>query len=386
MKIAMLLSNPFRPDPRVQKEAESLAGFGYQVTVICWDREAGYPPEEVLPSGVRIIRIQDVPSQYGIGVGQLRVIPKFWGAALIVLNALAPELVHCHDFDTLPAGIWWGKRHKIPVIYDAHEYYAELIRPRLQGWIGKLVYHGVRLSEQMCARMADAVITVDRTLANIYRKTNRRVLVVGHYPMLSMADQDANPFHTDELHLLYAGRISTDRGMLVYQDIIRMLREAGIPARLTLAGAFLPETELEIFQQASQDILQWITILGWVPYPEMPAVLRKADIGLVILLPEPRYVAAIPVKLFEYMAAGLPVVASDFPAIREIVAEHQCGVLVDPIFGVQSAVQAITSWWQDRTSGRCTGERGRQAVITQYNWELLMEKLSELYQELLPEK
>ncbi len=386
MKISMLLSNPFRPDPRVQKEAESLAKFGYQVTVICWDREAGYPPEEVLPSGVRIIRIQDVPSQYGIGAGQLRAIPKFWRAAMGVLTTLRPDLVHCHDFDTLPAGLWWGKRHKIPVIYDAHEYYAELIRPRLRGWKGKLVYHGTRLSEQICARMTNAVITVDETLGNIYRKYNQRVLVVGHYPMLSLADQDANPFQSDELHLLYAGRISTDRGMLIYQDIVRRLRESGIPARLTLAGAFLPETELELFSRASQDIQEWITILGWVPYPEMPETLRKADVGLVILLPEPRYVAAIPVKLFEYMAAGLPVVASDFPSIREIVAGHQCGVLVDPITGVQSAVQAITGWWQDRPSGVDAGERGRQAVMTRYNWEQLMEQLSDLYQALLPEK
>jgi glycosyltransferase involved in cell wall biosynthesis len=82
----------------------------------------------------------------------------------------------------------------------------------------------------------------------------------------------------------------------------------------------------------------------------------------------------------------LPVVASDFPSIREIVAGHQCGVLVDPITGVQSAVQAITGWWQDRPSGVDAGERGRQAVMTRYNWEQLMEQLSDLYQALLPEK
>jgi len=62
--IVMLLSNPFRPDPRVLKEAESLQATGYNVTILCWDRQAAYPLEESLPSAVHVIRIQDIPSAY----------------------------------------------------------------------------------------------------------------------------------------------------------------------------------------------------------------------------------------------------------------------------------------------------------------------------------
>ena len=84
------------------------------------------------------------------------------------------------------------------------------------------------------------------------------------------------------------------------------------------------------FNDYAKDIIKSIDYLGWISYDQMPLIYREADIGLAILLPEPRYVAATPVKLFEYMASGLPVIASNFPSIAEIVNEANCGLLIDP--------------------------------------------------------
>ncbi len=383
MNIVMLLANPFRPDTRVLKEAEGLSSQGYAVTVICWDRAAEYPPQETLPGGTQIVRVQQVRSAYGIGAAQLLKLPLFWLAALKILAQIKPDLVHCHDFDTLPVGLMWGKPRQVPVIYDAHEYYADLTRPRLHGIWGGLLYHAIWLAEQIGAKLSDAVITVDRTLAEIYRKLNRRVLILGHYPLISMANKPGMIFQRDELHLLYAGRISTDRGMLLNLDLLRTLRQRGIPARLVLAGAFIPAKEEERFSLAGSDMQDWITRLGWVPYQEMQGVLRRVDIGLAILLPEPRFIAALPVKLLEYMAAGLPVIASDFPLIREIVQTHACGVLIDPSYGIEPIADAITACWEDRQAAREMGERGRQAILQDYNWEKLMGDLTQLYQTLL---
>lgn len=379
----MLLSNPFRPDPRVLKEAESLSAQGYPVTVICWDRAAEYPPHETLPCGTRILRVQQVQSAYGIGAAQLWKLPLFWRAVLPYLAQIQPDLIHCHDFDTLPVGLWWGKPRGIPVVYDAHEYFAELTRPRLHGLLGSLIYYGIRASEQVSARLADAVVTVDQTLGEIYRRYHRRVIIIGHYPSPSLAARPTNAFQGNELNLLYAGRISTDRGMLDYLEILRGLRLRGIPARLILAGSFIPEQERAEFEQACHDLRDWITILGWTPYPEMPKVLRNADVGLAILQPIPRFKAALPVKLFEYMAAGLPVVASDFPLIREIVEKHHCGLLIDPSHGVKPAIDGIEEWWKHRETGIQAGERGRQAVLEHYNWDVLMQDLFALYDTLL---
>ncbi len=385
-RIVMLLSNAFRPDPRVLKEAESLSQKGYRITVLCWDRAAELPARESLPQGTHIVRIQDVPSVYGIGMGQLTKLPRFWQAAWKRLSELRPDLIHCHDFDTLPAGLVWGKLHRIPVVYDAHEYYADLCKPRLHGARGSALYHAIRLAESLGARFAQAVITVDETLASLYRKRNKRVLVIGHYPQRDLAGQMNPVFQGPELRMLYAGRLSRDRGLLLYADLLRQLRKLGVPARLVLAGAFTPASEAGVLQQHTADLEEFIDQLGWVPYENMPEVLRAADIGLALLQPEPRYVAALPVKLFEYMAAGLPVIASNFPLIAQVVTSSQCGALVDPRECPSAAVNVVEEWWAARDLGQSLGENGRQAVLNEYNWESLVGQIDLLYQSLLSGK
>jgi glycosyltransferase involved in cell wall biosynthesis len=379
----MLLSNAFRPDPRVLKEANSLAAAGYQVSILCWDRLAELPPKETLPSGVQVIRVQSVTSAYGIGMGQLLRLPLFWRHLLPHLRQIQPDLLHCHDFDTLPAGLLWGKLHGIPVIYDAHEYYADLCKPRLHGLLGNLLYRLIRWAELVGARLASAVVTVDDTLGDIYRQLNKRVLIIGHYPSSTLVKSPAPVFSHNQLNLLYVGRISSDRGMLVYLDLLRAFLERGVPAHLHLAGVMTPQSEVEIFASRLPDLEAYVTQHGWVTYEHLPELLAQADIGLSILLPEPRYVAALPVKLFEYMAAGLPVIASDFPSIARVVNLADCGLLVDPIGDPTTMADTLQSWWQQPSIPVRLGANGRKAILQQYNWELLANQLDQLYRSLL---
>lgn len=381
--IAMLLSNPFRPDPRVLKEAYSLAEQGYTLTILAWDRTSELASSEQLAPGLSVRRIQRIRSGYGIGASQILRLPRFWLACLGELNRLKPDLVHCHDFDTLPAGLAWGKLRRKPVIYDAHEYYAQLVKPRLRGGIGAVIYQAVRLSEQLGARLADAVITVDETLAAIYRSLNKHVLVVGHYPQRAFAAQPSAAFSGSTLNLIYAGRLSRDRGLLLYAGILRQLLQLGIPARLTLAGAFTPAAEETAFRSQAADLIEHVDIQGWVDFKDMPQALRQADVGLALLLPEPRYVAALPVKLFEYMAAGLPVVASSFPAITRIIEETHCGIVLDPLSNPTDIARQIATWWQNPEQARLLGEAGRKAIQERYNFEALAQSIGLLYEQLL---
>ena len=384
--VVMLLSNPFRPDPRVLKEATALQSAGYPVTIICWDRSAELPQEERHVSGVQVIRIQSVPSSYGLGMRQLTRIPRFWAAVWLLLNQLKPAIVHCHDFDTLPVGLAWGKLHKRPVIYDAHEYFAELCRPRLTGPLGILIYYGIQFMEMLCARLASGVITVDKLLAEIFQKQNRRVIVIGHYPSRHLVNSPAPVFSRQDLHLLYMGRLSRDRGLPVYLSILRCLIQAGVNARLILAGVFTPPNEEASIRLLLADIEDRVEIKGWIPYESIPDLLYQCDIGLVILQPKPRFINALPVKLFEYMAAGLPVIASNFPAISYLVATYDCGLLVEPEAAPEVIADQISRWCQSPSIPVRLGKNGRQAIMHFHNWELLQQKLVLLYQELLADK
>ena len=383
MLILMLISNAFRPDPRALNEARGLSSLGYRVIILAWDRAKEKPPLEVTDEHIRIIRIQSVPSRYGIGVRQIWPLLRFWLAAVAYMHQLKPELIHCHDFDSLPIGLVYAKMHRLPVIYDAREYYADLIQPRLTGRLGKLLVKWVRFFETICSRAASAVITVDETLAEIYKHKNKQVIIIGHYPPSRMALQPSQAFHHDQLRMIYVGRLSIDRGMLLYPEILRWLLKYGVPAHLRLIGVFTPEADKGQLLDRCVDLKPNLEISDWVPYDEIPNILKEADLGLSILMPEPRYVAAVYVKLFDYMAAGLPTIASNFPSVAKIISEADCGILVDPLAPAEMIAAKIAELWSKPTTAKQMGENGRQAILDRYNWESLNERLAGLYQSLL---
>lgn len=389
-RVVMLLSNAFRPDPRVLKEARSLARGGYDVTVVAWDREGKHLAQEQT-EGFAVQRVQDVRSSYGAGIRQALRLPRFWLHAWRRLNVLQPAVLHCHDFDTLPPGWLWAKLHRRPVIYDAHEYYTELQRPRLRGLVGKVLLALIGAAEQGLSRRAAAVVTVDERIASRYR--NRRVVVIGHYPPLEFAPRRNEDSPSPSLSLggrgagtpggmlVYTGRFSTDRGLVVIAQALQRLAAQGLRPRLRLLGAWTSQTEEQAFWRAMAGLEQQVEMAGWVAFEQVPAQLIEADVALAVLQPIERYVAALPVKLFEYMACGLPVVISDFPANRAVVAGADCGLLVDPA-NVDAVAAAIARLLADPTEARRLGQNGRRAFQTEYNWQALEQKLLALYEKL----
>jgi glycosyltransferase involved in cell wall biosynthesis len=113
----------------------------------------------------------------------------------------------------------------------------------------------------------------------------------------------------------------------------------------------------------------------------MAAGLEDADAGLVCFLPAPNHVEAGPNKLFEYMAAGLPVIASDFPAWRPIVEGNDCGLCVDP--ADPAAIARAILYLAENPGRRAEmGANGRRAVMERYNWEAEGRRLIAAYERL----
>jgi glycosyltransferase involved in cell wall biosynthesis len=380
--IAMLLSNPFRPDPRVIKEARTLAGSGYSVSIVCWDRLSEYEQKEVINPGIEILRLQDVPSGYGLGVKQILPLIRFWKTAFVHLKSINPDLVHCHDFDTLLPGLLFGRYHHIPVIYDSHEYYGDLIGSHLPFYTGVILKKAIHIIERLLSRHASAIIAVDTNHAKRYQSINKQVIIIGHYPSVSVASEPTPVFSHAELNLLYLGRLSVDRGIIMYVDILRSLLKAGIPTKLHLAGDFIPKIDQTIFVRHADDLAKYIIWHGWVDYEHVPELLGKVDVGLALLQPQPYYIQAMPVKIFEYMAAGLPILTSNFPLLKEIITQVNCGEVVDPM-SLEDAVSVLAHWWHNPTQAVSLGQNSYYAIQNKYNWQSLGEQLLSLYGYLL---
>ena len=150
-------------------------------------------------------------------------------------------------------------------------------------------------------------------------------------------------------------------------------------ARLVMAGKFSPpQLEKEI-----QKYRRWnsINYLGYCGRSQIAALLGKSRIGLVILHPKVNYLDSYPVKLFEYMSSGLPVIVSDFPLWREIVGKAGCGIVVGPL-DAEAIAAAIEYLLTYPAEAEAMGRRGMEAVKKYYNWETEKVKLLSLYKHI----
>ena len=169
------------------------------------------------------------------------------------------------------------------------------------------------------------------------------------------------------------------RRMFVIEELVAAMEEVRSGARLQLCGSFSePDVEADVKQRPG-----WSAVdeLGYLDRAAVREVLGRCVAGLVTLHPLPNYLDSQPIKMFEYMSAGIPVIASDFPLWREIVVGSQCGVCVDPM-NPHEIARAIDLLVNDPERARRMGENGRAAIRDRYNWSAEERKLLRLYGEL----
>ena len=120
---------------------------------------------------------------------------------------------------------------------------------------------------------------------------------------------------------------------------------------------------------------------GFISRGAVKKVLERSKIGLVTLHPTQSYLEALPVKMFEYMAAGIPVIASDFPLYKEILKDCDCAVFVDPL-NPKAIAQAVSMLLNNESKAQEMGINGKKAVLEHFNWAKVEEDLYSLYKEL----
>mgnify|MGYP000122313898 FL=1 len=355
-------------DTRIfHKEAKTLAQAGYEVVLI-----AQHERNEVV-DGVKIIALPRPRNRF------VRILGLTWQAFRLALRERA-DVYHFHDPELLPIGVLLKLFTGAKVIYDVHEDVSQQILTKY--WIPAplrcpvaAVFNAV---EKLLARAVDAVAVTTEGIAEKFARF--KPVVVHNYPYLGMLPNPSTRCREGkEKILVYVGGISKLRGAIEMVRALEYLNSVW-NVRLDFIGKFEP-SELEQELQSLPGYRR-VRFLGWMQPENVYAHLAKADIGLVCLHPVPRFMVAWPVKLFEYMAAGLPVVASNFPLWKQIVEGNRCGITVDPL-DPKAIAQAIEYLLTHPEEARQMGENGRRAVIEKYNWGQEKEKLLNLYEELL---
>jgi glycosyltransferase involved in cell wall biosynthesis len=380
--IVMILSNPFRPDPRAIKQADSLAHEGHKVTIVCWDRLREMPKEETLKNGVRILRIQSVATTYGAGAKQIFYTPRFWSAAIREALPLKPKLVYCRDVDTLYAGVRLKKLLGCKLLLDAHEDYASL----MSLYLPRFMVFSLNLLERYLLHYVDAAIAASSLTADKLKKEGVSMTEhIPNVPYLEQFDQVSSEQETQarqHIGLNPGAYVVSYIGGFTRNRLILPLIEAmkGLPnITLLLAGDGHQRQEIEESTRGVENI----HYLGWLPAEQVPLYTRLSDVVYYCIKPDyPGSVYNSPNTLTNAMAAGRAVIANDLGDLGRIVRKTGCGILLDEV-SVQSIREAVLRL-SDPVLRSKLGEAGHEAALNEYNWPAMEKRLLDLYQALLP--
>jgi glycosyltransferase involved in cell wall biosynthesis len=290
---------------------------------------------------------------------------------------LNPDLIHLHDPELLPVGVSMARRG-MRVIFDSHEdvprqlaskhYLPPIVRsPLALGW-GLVERHAV-------PRLAGVVAATPSIHSRLSRFAARSE-VVCNYPLLREFPHPRSR-QSDHPTICYLGALTAARGIV---ELVEAVARCATRPRLILAGRF---TEPGLRDRLCA-LPGWALVeeLGQCDRAQITTVLEHSWIGLVTLHATPNHIDSLPTKMYEYMAAGLPVIASDFPTWRDTVRDHSCGILVDPT-DVDAISFAIDSLCADRALRVQFGSNGRRAIEHSLNWESELQRLLRFYESVL---
>lgn len=346
------------------KECVSLARAGYDVHWVVADGDSG------VSKGVQIHALKPVAGRLGRMV--LTAFRVFRAA-----RALRADIYHFHDPELLPWA-WCLRLSGAQVIYDAHEDVPRdiLSKPWIAAWLRQPLAACFEAVENFLARRMSRVVAATPYIRDRFLQAGCQAVAVSNYPLLeelplTQAAADFSP--ATRAAVCYAGGIARVRGSQ------EMVMAAGLAQKKLLLAGTLSAAE----QSSLQALPAWsqVEAPGFLDRAGVAALYAQSFAGLVVLHPEPNYLPSQPVKMYEYMAAGIPVIASDFPLWRELVQRVNCGICVDPLdpAAIAAAIQTLDA---DREAARAMGERGRQAVLATFNWGVEESALLACYREL----
>lgn len=374
MRVAYVTSVHPDWDVRIWKTATAIAARGIDTHLVCpWDSEA-----EVRDG----VRLHPFPRISGIGA-RLSGIRRHVAARLRAIDG-ALDVVHFHDPDLLPMAA--ARPVEARYVYDVHENFHQEIRDR--DWVpgplrSPLSWLVDRLERRWAARCDGVVCVVPPQLPRFEGAGLRAVLVRNFASRAMFAGSATAPAEPRTRIVGTTAAHYESNGSLVFLDAARLVADTHPDCRFEVGDRFASDAFRSRFleRRSRLGLDRIVEIVPNVPVDQVPARLARWCVGVSSNLDEPKQRLAIPTKVFEYFAAGVPVVASRLPLIESLVEEQEC-LLVEP--GDESALAAAIRRLLD--DGDEAGRRavaGRRAFEERLNWEGEMAGLVAFYRELV---
>lgn len=295
--------------------------------------------------------------------GRFDRMTRIQGQALRATLATGADVVHIHDPELLPTALVLRAMGRT-VVFDLHEDVAAQVL--LKEWIPSALRPTVRAMvaavEIVLPQLVDEVVVADPDLANrlLDRGATNVTLVENHPDLSEMPTAAPGPRHPRQV--VYVGGVTPARGLFTMIDALRMSTDR--PFRLVVGGPF-PSAEVEAEAHRRAAGLD-VDFLGWLPRTGVWELLLSSAVGLAVLDRTPNYERAQPTKVYEYLAAGLDVIASDFPLWRRLFVDVDQVTFVEP--GDAAALAHSIQQRLDHPSDAATRASLREHVATTWSW------------------
>lgn len=348
------------------KECVSLAKSGYDVTLI-----VPHSGDEMVDK----VKIRAIPKYKTRATRFSRTV---WDVYRRAVQEEA-DIYHIHDFELIPIAILLKLKGKT-VVYDSHEDFPRqnLSREWITPWLRGPISFLAEVFENLAVRVFDVIVCATPHICKRFKDLGCNAININNYPILAKQPVADRVHGRVPRTVCYVGAVSPKRGILEMVEAI-----AHTDVALAIAGGIEDTALLE--QLKRMPGWKQVQQLGYIQRKEVAELLGNCLAGLVVLHPEPNHIHSQPTKMYEYMEAGIPVIASNFPQWRHVLGTHKCGLCVDPLNPQELA--AAVQWLADHpTEAKEMGENGRRAVQEYYNWEREEKKLLELYQELAAQR
>ncbi|HCL4438294.1 TPA: glycosyltransferase family 4 protein [Clostridium botulinum] len=394
MKTCIIATENYLYDSRMYwKEACSLKKYGYDVTCIVMsdinEEETG-----ITDQGIKYFKFKSYPnklySSFNIPLMHKYTFSKETFNRIFEIACRENfDIYHLHGLYSLSiVDRLRNFNSKAKIIYEDREFYPDAIRDynetKGMNTINKYLYsYYMDFWEIIKSNKSDHVIVTDK---NIYKRFKNRlgkskVDIVYNFTNIKPIH---NVNYEEKIYdIIYCGGVTKLRGIFQVVKAINLAKNDGYNLKFLLIGPLNDKFKDELLKYINENNLdENVNILGRVDFSELPKYLEKSKIGIVTLLPIPKYEKNIPMKQFEYMAYGLPIVGSDLQPIREFTGESNSGILVNPI-NEKEIWDAIKILLEDGNIYYELSSNGMKAVKEKYNWKYSEEKLINIYNYLL---
>lgn len=372
MRILIIRANPVKPDSRVEKEVSSLHNYGYDVSVLGWDRNSDYPlrsePLNDTLKDVTAYRV-GIKASFGSGMKNLKHLAKFQVEIRKFLRKNQFDVVHACDFDTAFTAFHSIDHKRTRFVYDIFDYYADAFS------IPSFMRKPVIALDRRIINGADLDIICTEQRREQIAGSNPKKLIVIHNcpPKISFHESNKKRTDNEPIRIAYFGILSASR---LIKEMIEVVSE-NKEYELHIGGFGV----LDDYVKEAASKHENIVFYGTVPYQKVLEVESESDILTAIYDPAVKnHYYAAPNKFYESLMLGKPVIMAKNTGMSEIVEEHDIGATIDfSKEGIQKGLKELTekkSVWPQMST------RMKQLYNDKYSWEEMERRLISAYEEL----